>query len=193
MAVQQSGKLTTWKDDRGFGFIKPDQGGNNIFLHISAVQRASRRPKVGDIILYEPVLEPGGKVRAENAVIQGLAHTPKFRNSQATPRRRTQPKQRSSANATVGVGGVVVAVGLVVITTVVAMERSPSQSPPVVTAITNPACNIKGNISQNSGKKWYHVPGMEDYEGTVINPDNGERWFCSEEEARASGWQKAPK
>jgi cold shock CspA family protein len=180
MSVQQHGKLATWRDERGFGFIKPDHGGKDVFLHISAVKGASRRPKVGDIIFYEPGLEPGGKIRAENAVIQGLATVPKSRHSQATPRRRTPAKKQGSANATVGIWGAVIAVGLVVITAVVAMERSPSQSPPVVTAIRKPGCNIKGNISQTSGKKWYHLPGMEDYKETTIYPEHGERWFCSE-------------
>ena len=36
------------------------------------------------------------------------------------------------------------------------------------------------------------MPGMEDYEKTRIDPSKGERWFCTEEEARKSGWQKAP-
>lgn len=40
------GKITTWKDDRGFGFIKPDNGGKEVFLHISAIKRAGRRPIV---------------------------------------------------------------------------------------------------------------------------------------------------
>jgi hypothetical protein len=53
-------------------------------------------------------------------------------------------------------------------------------------------CLIKGNISVSSGKKWYHLPGMEDYEKTRIDPSKGEKWFCTEEEARKSGWQKAP-
>ena len=50
--VLHKGKLTTWKDDRGFGFIKPDDGSQTVFLHISAVKNASRRPKIGDIIFY---------------------------------------------------------------------------------------------------------------------------------------------
>jgi cold shock CspA family protein len=192
MPVQQSGKLATWNDDRGFGFIKSDQGRKDVFLYISAVKGASRRPKIGDIILYEPGLEPKGKIRAENAIIQGLASVPKSSHQQATSKRRTPAKKKSSANATMGVGGAVIAVGLVVITAVIARESNPNQSIPVLNVV-NSDCNIKGNISQTSGKKWYHLPGMEDYEETTIYPKYGERWFCSEEEAKASGWQKAPK
>ena len=59
--------------------------------------------------------------------------------------------------------------------------------------VNKPGCNIKGNISHNTGSKVYHLPGMEDYESTVIDPTKGERWFCSESEAIASGWRKAPR
>ncbi len=38
----------------------------------------------------------------------------------------------------------------------------------------------------------YHVPGGRWYDHTKINPAKGERWFCTEEEARASGW-RAPR
>jgi hypothetical protein len=55
-----------------------------------------------------------------------------------------------------------------------------------------PVGNIKGNISFNGGKKWYHVPGMRDYDITVISPEKGERWFRTEEEAIAAGWKRAP-
>lgn len=58
-------------------------------------------------------------------------------------------------------------------------------------ASVNPACNIKGNVSFNGGRKIYHVPGQLDYSSTVINSRYGERWFCSEAEARAAGWRAA--
>ena len=51
-------------------------------------------------------------------------------------------------------------------------------------------CKIKGNISKN-GARIYHLPGMRDYERTKINERVGERWFCTEHEARAAGWRRA--
>ncbi|WP_310428025.1 hypothetical protein [Chamaesiphon sp. VAR_48_metabat_135_sub] len=56
-----------------------------------------------------------------------------------------------------------------------------------------PGCNIKGNISWSNENKLYHLPGMKDYQITKIDLDKGERWFCTESEAIASGWKKAPK
>ena len=52
-------------------------------------------------------------------------------------------------------------------------------------------CNIKGNISYNSGRRLYHKPGDPDYADTRISAARGERWFCSEAQARAAGWQPA--
>ncbi|MDX8480445.1 hypothetical protein RFN28_18530 [Mesorhizobium sp. VK24D] len=52
-------------------------------------------------------------------------------------------------------------------------------------------CNIKGNISYYGGERIYHVPGQEYYSETRINLLKGERWFCSEAEARSAGWRKA--
>jgi endonuclease YncB( thermonuclease family) len=49
-------------------------------------------------------------------------------------------------------------------------------------------CRIKGNIN-DKGTKIYHVPGNRDYDNTRIDPSRGERWFCTEEEARQAGWR----
>lgn len=50
-------------------------------------------------------------------------------------------------------------------------------------------CEIKGNIS-NAGRI-YHMPHNEHYGRTRINEARGERWFCTEDEARAAGWRPA--
>lgn len=51
--------------------------------------------------------------------------------------------------------------------------------------------SVKGNINSR-GDRIYHAPGMSSYCATKIDESKGERWFCSEEEARAAGW-RAPK
>ncbi len=51
-------------------------------------------------------------------------------------------------------------------------------------------CTIKGNISNNG--KIYHLQKMASYAKTRITLSKGERWFCSEAEARAAGW-RAPR
>jgi endonuclease YncB( thermonuclease family) len=51
-------------------------------------------------------------------------------------------------------------------------------------------CLIKGNIN-GKGSRIYHMPGTSWYGKTKIDTGNGERWFCSEEEARTEGWRKA--
>jgi len=50
-------------------------------------------------------------------------------------------------------------------------------------------CLIKGNISDSG--KIYHMPGSSHYDETKIDERNGERWFCTEQEARAAGWRAA--
>lgn len=51
-------------------------------------------------------------------------------------------------------------------------------------------CDIKGNIS-TSGERIYHLPSNRYYAETIIDESKGERWFCSEAEARAAGWRPA--
>ena len=69
------GVLKTWKEDRGFGFIKPDDGGKDIFMHISAIKGANRRPITGDVIYYQITKDNRGKLKAINAQIEGQNNT----------------------------------------------------------------------------------------------------------------------
>lgn len=75
-----------------------------------------------------------------------------------------------------------------------ATPPAPTEPAPVVKIQPDPAvtedCVIKGNIASD-GEKIYHVPGQRHYDDTVISPEKGERWFCSEEEARDAGWRRA--
>ena len=52
-------------------------------------------------------------------------------------------------------------------------------------------CDIKGNVSYNTGEKIYHLPTDEYYDETKIDTDYGERWFCSEWEAEEAGFRRS--
>jgi hypothetical protein len=54
-----------------------------------------------------------------------------------------------------------------------------------------PGCAIKGNINRKTGDRVYHLPGQKHYDEVTIEPEAGERWFCTEDEAQASGWRKS--
>jgi endonuclease YncB( thermonuclease family) len=67
-------------------------------------------------------------------------------------------------------------------------STSSGQSTPARAALQT-SCVIKGNISPNG--RIYHLPGQQHYVRTKIDVGKGERWFCSEGEARAAGWRRA--
>jgi hypothetical protein len=86
--------------------------------------------------------------------------------------------------AALGFGGVMVLTSPQVAVSTVQEVAAPIAGPAV-------GCNIKGNISIDTGERIYHMPGQRYYAQTKISPQYGERWFCSEADARAAGWRKS--
>jgi endonuclease YncB( thermonuclease family) len=50
-------------------------------------------------------------------------------------------------------------------------------------------CNIKGVIGVD-GQRQYFVPTDAEYRALTIDPDQGDKMFCSDEEARLAGWRR---
>jgi cold shock CspA family protein len=64
-----TGKLKTWNEDKGFGFLAPDDGGQDIFVHISQLPR-SIKPMVGQQFGFEIALNAEGKKKAVGVYVQ---------------------------------------------------------------------------------------------------------------------------
>ncbi len=62
-----TGKVKWFKSQKGFGFIQPDDGGTDVFVHISAVERSGMTTlNEGQSISYELVTDrKRGKTSAE--------------------------------------------------------------------------------------------------------------------------------
>lgn len=61
------GTVKWFNATKGFGFIQPDDGSKDVFLHISDVQRSGlREPREGDKIEYELQRGQQGKTSATN-------------------------------------------------------------------------------------------------------------------------------
>ena len=59
-----AGRITTWKDEQGFGFITPYGGGAAVFVHISAFAGERTRPAGNEIVTYELTANERGQPRA---------------------------------------------------------------------------------------------------------------------------------
>ena len=58
------GTLAKWDEERGFGFIQPTQGGQELFAHVSAFPRDGRRPQLHEKLSFEVALGKEGKKKA---------------------------------------------------------------------------------------------------------------------------------
>lgn len=64
------GKVKWFNPTKGYGFIEPQDGGKDVFVHISAVERAGLSSlNEGQIVQYE-LVENRGKSSAENLKVK---------------------------------------------------------------------------------------------------------------------------
>lgn len=66
-----SGTVKWFNGTKGYGFIQPDEGGNDVFVHISAVERAGLRGlNDGQKVNYELVQDKrSDKFAADNLTV----------------------------------------------------------------------------------------------------------------------------
>jgi len=128
------GTLVTWKSEKGFGFIRPIDGGKDVFVHIRDFGNISRSPKVGDLVKFQPLKDGAGKVRAADVYIDGLrrhSRMPKKRKP-----KRSQTKSMSRAVETVLYGALIGGLIIVGINWYISKrdKQSYSATPPFIRA-----------------------------------------------------------
>jgi CspA family cold shock protein len=61
-AFAANGTVKSYDATKGFGYITPDSGGEDVFVHVSALERAGLKTlKEGQKIEYDVLLDPRSK------------------------------------------------------------------------------------------------------------------------------------
>lgn len=151
--MRTHGTLIKWNDERGFGFISSAHGGTELFVHVSAFQHGTERPRIGELVSYESEVGPNGKLRAVRAMRAGETRA-------VRPRTVRLPARRQSLASTVIALMLMAAVVAFGYSRVTASNRAKSSVPsPVerVTAPTQPAaiftCDRRTMCSQMTSCK----------------------------------------
>ncbi len=59
------GKITSWDNDKGFGFISPKDGGKQVFVHIKAFSRREKQDEINQVVTYIVSKDKDGRVCAD--------------------------------------------------------------------------------------------------------------------------------
>ncbi len=69
-AEAQTGSIMTYFEEKGFGFLRPDTGGKDIFFHISRLHQGDATALVpGAKVAYELGMDRNGKIAASSVRI----------------------------------------------------------------------------------------------------------------------------
>lgn len=93
LQIRIEGILSKWNDDRGFGFITPVQGDQEIFVHITAFPKDGVRPALGEKLIFEIETDKNGKKRAKNLLcpqrsaavhVSSVRRSPSYRRQESS-------------------------------------------------------------------------------------------------------------
>ena len=59
--MRSKGKITSWKSDKGYGFITPSAGAKQVFVHISAFADRNSRPEINQMVTFSLSTDKQGR------------------------------------------------------------------------------------------------------------------------------------
>lgn len=77
--MRLKGKLIRWNEDKTFGFIAPNGGGDHLFIHKTALSNRNSTPDVNDVITFSISKDKQGRYCADEATFSDE----KLKNKQA--------------------------------------------------------------------------------------------------------------
>ena len=69
--MRLKGKLFKWNDEKAFGFIVPNGGGDHVFIHKNAFSNRKRTPQINDVITFSITKDKHGLYCADEATFSG--------------------------------------------------------------------------------------------------------------------------
>lgn len=75
--MRDKGRLVTWNDEKGYGFIAPFSGAAQVFIHVKAFENRTRRPEIDDVVTYTLSSDKQGRRRAAKATLAGARRPPR--------------------------------------------------------------------------------------------------------------------
>jgi uncharacterized membrane protein YsdA (DUF1294 family)/cold shock CspA family protein len=117
--MRDKGKLATWNDEKGYGFIAPFSGAAQVFIHVKAFGNRTRRPELNDVVTYTLSRDKQGRPRAVNATLAGASRPPR------TERRSSAPAVLGAIVFLSAVGAAVLAANLSPVIFLIYLAASP--------------------------------------------------------------------
>ena len=94
--MRQQGRIATWNDDKGFGFITRNGDGPVVFVHVHAFSDRRRRPVGGELVSYAVGRDAKGRPRAVDVAFVGAPKPAPARLARG-PARRARPTLRAAS------------------------------------------------------------------------------------------------
>ena len=69
--MRLKGKLLKWNNEKAFGFIAPNGGGDDVFIHKTAFSNGKRTPQINELITFSIAKDKQGRYCANDATYSG--------------------------------------------------------------------------------------------------------------------------